>query len=81
MQLNKTEKEKLVIELYNKGKTIREIAKEVHMSFGDISIIIKKFTGEWHDKEEKDEKSKIASSSTVTQSLYLFSQKKTPLEV
>jgi DNA-binding NarL/FixJ family response regulator len=43
MQLNKTEKEKLVIELYNKGKTIREIAKEVHMSFGDISIIIKKF--------------------------------------
>ena len=31
--LNKFEKEKRVIELHLAGKTIREIAKEVHMSF------------------------------------------------
>lgn len=39
--LNKFEKEKRVIELHLAGKTIREIAKEVHMSFTPISNIIK----------------------------------------
>ena len=34
--LNKFEKEKRVIELHLEGKTIRDIAKEVHMSFTDI---------------------------------------------
>ena len=41
--LNKFEKEKRVIELHLAGKTIREIAKEVHMSFTPISKIIKAF--------------------------------------
>jgi hypothetical protein len=31
--LNKFEKEKNVIELYKEGKTIREIAKKVYLSF------------------------------------------------
>jgi len=43
IQLNKFEKEKRGIELYKKGKTIREIAEEVLISFRDISQIIKKF--------------------------------------
>jgi DNA-binding NarL/FixJ family response regulator len=43
--LNKTEKEQRVIELYEQGKTIREIAQDVSMSFGDIGAIIKKVTG------------------------------------
>ena len=34
--LSKTEKEQRVIELYKQGKNIREIAREVHMSFADI---------------------------------------------
>ncbi len=33
--MNRQEKEKLVLELYRQGKTIREIAKIVHMSFGE----------------------------------------------
>ena len=41
--LFKFEKEKRVIELYLQDKTIREIAKEVHMSFRDISNIIKRY--------------------------------------
>jgi DNA-binding NarL/FixJ family response regulator len=41
--LNKFEKEKRVIELHNQGKTIRDIAKEVHMSFRDIGRIIKTY--------------------------------------
>ena len=43
MLLNKFEKEKRVLELHNQGKTIRDIAKEVHMSFRDISKIIKSY--------------------------------------
>ena len=39
--LNKFEKEERVIELHKQGKTIRQIAPIVHMSFRDISKIIK----------------------------------------
>ena len=41
--LNKYEKEKKVIEMHLAGKTIREIAKELHMSFTPISKIIKAY--------------------------------------
>lgn len=40
--LTRQDKARLVIELYKQEKTFREIAKEAHMSFGDISAIIKK---------------------------------------
>ena len=40
MVLNRAEKEKAVIELYNQGKTFRQIAQIVHMSFGVIFGII-----------------------------------------
>ena len=43
IHLNKFEKEKRVIQLYKDGKTIRDIAKEVHMSFRDISNLIKSY--------------------------------------
>jgi DNA-binding NarL/FixJ family response regulator len=38
--LNKKEKEKIVIQLANEGKTTRDIAKEVHISLKDIGKII-----------------------------------------
>ena len=41
--LNKYEKEQRIIELHLQNKTIREIAKEVHMTFSPISKIIKAF--------------------------------------
>ncbi|HEX2408051.1 MAG TPA: hypothetical protein VHJ38_12685, partial [Nitrososphaeraceae archaeon] len=41
--LNKQEKEQRIIELHLQNKTIREIAKEVHMAFSPISKIIKAF--------------------------------------
>lgn len=40
------EKQELVSRLYKEGKTMREIAKEVHMSFSDIGSITKKLIGE-----------------------------------
>lgn len=41
--LNKFEKEKRVIELHLEVKTIRDIAKEIHMSFYDIGRRIKTY--------------------------------------
>ena len=40
---NKFEKEKKVIELHKQGRTIRQIAQEVHMSCRDISTLIKAY--------------------------------------
>ena len=41
--LNKFEKDKRVIELHLEGKTISDIAKDVHISFKDIGRIIKTY--------------------------------------
>jgi hypothetical protein len=74
--LTRQEKERLVIELYNQGKTIRDIAREVRMSFRDIGLILKKALGE---KEEKqDRKQSLLSPSS--QAYKLFSEGKTPIE-
>jgi len=75
--LNQAEKEKLVIRLHQEGKTIRDIAHQVHMSFKDIGTIIRRTDGQEDDIETKDLKNK----SKDTQALYLFSIGKTPLEV
>ena len=42
MVLTREEKERLVLDLYNQGKSTREIAQIAHMSFRDISFIIDK---------------------------------------
>jgi transposase len=42
---SRAEREQYVIKLYEQGKTIREIAKEVHMSFGSIGAIIRSSKG------------------------------------
>ena len=42
MVLSRRERERLVLDLYNKGKNIREIAQEVRMSFSAIGTILKK---------------------------------------
>ena len=43
--LNKYDKEQLVIKLHKAGKTIRDIAQAVHISFTDIGKIIRKMIG------------------------------------
>ena len=55
--LTRQEKERLVIDLYNQGMTIREISKEVRMSFRDIGAILKKASGEKEEKQEKEQSS------------------------
>ena len=58
--LNQHQKKALVIQLYEQGKTRRQIAEVVHMSFKDIADVIKKHTGEDSDSADKSEKSKTA---------------------
>jgi len=49
--MNRQEKYQLVSQLYKEGKTMREISKEVHMSFSDIGAIIKRIKVSEQDKE------------------------------
>ena len=72
--LNKFEKEKKVIELHtNEGKTIRQIAPEVHMSFRDISRIIKahdkKVRLQQTKKEQENQNGQIKKPSISSQAL------------
>ncbi len=72
--LNRHQKKTLVIELYKQGKTRRQIAETVHMSFKDIADIINEYTGE--DKQvNKLEKSKDSRA------FELFLQGKQSVEV
>ena len=75
--LTRQEKEKLVIQLYNQGKTIREIAREVRISFRDIGLILKKASGEKEEKQDK-EQSLLSPSS---QAYRLFSEGKSLIDV
>jgi hypothetical protein len=58
--LNQHQKKALVIQLYEQGKTRRQIAEVAHMSFKDISNVIKKHTGEDSDLIDRPEQSKAA---------------------
>jgi hypothetical protein len=72
--LNKHQKKALVIEYYKQGKTRRQIAETVHMSFKDIADIINEYTGEVK-QVNKPEKSKDARA------IELFLQGKQSVEV
>jgi len=71
--MNREEKHELVSQLYKEGKTMREISKEVHMSFSDISSIIKKLNGDLEPKRKEISKESLA--------LKLFRKGKDPVDV
>jgi hypothetical protein len=84
--LSTTEKEQRVIELYQQDKTIREIAHEVHMSFGDIGSVIRKVTelrgdDDGKSKEQQQDNELHTILSKDTQAFALFSEGKKPIEV
>ena len=83
--LNRTEKEQRVIELYQQGKNIREIAQDVHMSFGSIGAIERKVKGLQDDdgKSKEQQQDNIAHTilSKDSQAFALFSDGKKPTEV
>ena len=75
----------MVIELHKQGKTIREIAKEVRMSFRDISKIIKahdkKIKSAQPKKQENHQSNKIKKLSKSSQAYDLFRRGKNQVEV
>ena len=80
--MNREEREEYVIRLYKEGKSTREIAQLVHMSFRDIGAITKKVKlqadrerGYINDGIDTQPKSKEA------QAFRLFSEGKSPIEV
>ena len=72
--LNKFEKEKRVIELHLAGKTIREISKEVRMSFRDISKLIKAYEKKIILQTKKEEQENNQQKVTTTKKLSLSSR-------
>ena len=71
--LTKEEKEKLVIQLYQQGKNIRDISREAHMSFSDIGEITRRYSGDDIERPKK--------LSKHSQALELFYQGYTNLAV
>ena len=80
--LTRQERERLVLDLYNQGKTYRKISKEAKISPRDIEVILnkaveKKIEG---SKEEDNINSKKERQLSVSAQAYkLFSEGKTPL--
>jgi hypothetical protein len=74
--LNKKEKEQLVIQLYQQGKPIREIARQAHLSFGSIGKIIRTINS--GDDANSDN---CSSKSKSTKAFYLFLHGKRPIDV
>src|SRR4030095_15096955 len=59
--LTRQEKEQMVVDLYNQSKTIRDIAKEVRMSFRDIGAILRK-----EEKRKERQKRQVNSDMPRT---------------
>ena len=78
--LNKFEKEKRVIEMHLAGKTIRDTAKELHMSFTPISKIIKAYERK-AKREENNQNGQIKKPSISSQAFKLFSENKKLLKL
>jgi transposase len=75
--LNKKEKEQLVIQLYQEGKTVRDIASAAHVSFSEIGRIVKKLDGSSSDENDIN----LSNKSKATQAMRLFKSGKKPIEV
>ena len=89
--LTRQERERLVLDLYNQGKTYREISKVARISPRDIGVILNKVIEEKKTKGLEEEQDNINSKnhnqeseqrlSISAQAYKLFSDRKTPLEV
>ena len=84
-----TEREKKVLELYDSGKSTREIAKELRMSLRDISFILKNgevnhglvIIDNGNNNNNNNNNNNKSSNEKSTQSYRLFEEGKKPVEV
>jgi DNA-binding CsgD family transcriptional regulator len=82
-----TEREKKVLELYDQGKSTRDIARELRMSLRDISIILRKnqlshgSPSTDNDNNNNNNYNNKSLNQKATQAYKLFSEGKKPFEV
>jgi transposase len=76
MVLSRQERERFVLDLYNQGKSTREIAQEARLSFNAIGAILKKATEENQTSKERTEK-----MSQVAHAYKFVSDGKSPVDV
>ncbi len=87
MFMSREEKERRIIDLYyNQGKTFREIAKELRVSFTYIAFVIRKKESEEEEKNNTDnntnkDQQEPSSSSIAAKAYDLFSKGKITVEV
>ncbi len=74
MILTRKEKEQLVIKLASEGKTTKKIAQIAHVSLLDIGKIIKRFTGEETEYQNK-------SPSITSKAFQMFKENKSRVDV
>jgi transposase len=83
--LSNSERERVVLELYNQGKNTREIAKELRISFRDIGIIVRKAKQNSQRQQQEDcgkNNGRAAEPlDKATQAYKLFAEGKTPIQV
>ena len=83
--LSNSERERVVLELYNQGKNTREIAKELRISFRDIGIIVRKAKQNNQIQQQEDSGKNNGRAAEpfdkTTQAYRLFSKGKKPIEV
>src|SRR5690242_16107156 len=80
-----SEREKLVVDLYNQGKNVREISQEARMSFRDIGAILKKAeeanNGNAIDDGKDNNNNNKSTNVKATQAYKLFSEGKKLVDV
>jgi hypothetical protein len=72
--LTRQERERLVLDLYNQGKTYREISKEARISPRDIGVILNKVFGEKIEEIKQDDAQKNQNQEQQQQHLSLAAQ-------
>jgi transposase len=91
MSIIRQGRQKLVLDLYNQGKNIREIAQEARMSFRDIGSILNKAderreqkqynNNDIESKKQEQEQEQQQELSLSTQAYKLFSEGKSLIQV
>src|SRR5215467_12700168 len=80
LDMNREEREEHVILLYKEGRTFKDIAKEMHMSFRDIGAIINKAKLQ-AERERGYAAEDTQPKSPESMAFKMFSEGKSPIEV
>ena len=77
--MNREEREEYVIRLYKDGRTVRQIAELVHMSFRDIGALTNK--AKLQAERERGYTTDEEQKSSESRAFKMFSEGKSPVEV